>query len=129
MSITGTTVNVAKQYPIFVQMATFTKAWGNHGLADEALKALEDEILLNPSVGKVIHGTGGLRKMRFAAPGSQRGKSGGFRVCYVDFTEFGFIFLIAIYTHKEKDDLSPDEKRAAAFIGSTRKGFKQRKTT
>ena len=39
----------------------------------------------------MIQGTGGLRKMRFAAPGSQRGKSKSFRVCYVDFTEFGFI--------------------------------------
>ena len=122
-------MNVAGRYPIFLQMATFTKAWEHYGLADEALKALEDEILLNPSAGKVIQGTGGLRKMRFAAPGSQRGKSSGFRVCYVDFTEFGFIFLVTIYTHNEKDNLSPAEKRAAAaFIDTARKGFNQRKT-
>jgi len=122
-------MNVAERYPIFLQMATFTKAWEHYALADEALKALEDEILLNPNAGKVIQGTGGLRKMRFAAPGSQHGKSGGFRVCYVDFTEFGFIFLVSIYTHNEKDNLSPAEKRAAAaFIGTARKAFNQRKT-
>ena len=46
MSVTGTTMNVAERYPIFLQMATFTKAWEHHSLADEALKALEDEILL-----------------------------------------------------------------------------------
>ena len=52
-----------------------------------------------------------------------------FRVCYVDFTEFGFIFLVTIYTHNEKDDLSPAERRAAAaFIDTARKGFNQRKT-
>ena len=91
---------------------------GRIALADEALKALEDEILLNRSVGKVIQGMGGLRKMRFAAPGSSRGKSSGFRVCYVDFTEFGFIFLVP-----------PAEKRAAAaFIDTARRSFKQRET-
>jgi len=89
-------MDVAERCPIFVQMATFTKAWDHHSLADDALAALEDEILLNPNAGKVIQGTGGLRKMRFAAPGSQRGKSKSFRVCYVDFTEFGFIFLVTI---------------------------------
>jgi hypothetical protein len=122
-------VNVARRYPIFLQMATFTKAWEHYALTDEALKALEDEILLNPNVGKVIQGTSWLRKMRFAAPGSHRGKSSGFRVCYVDFTEFGFIFLIAIYTHNDKGNLSPAEKRvAAALIDTARKGFNQRKT-
>ena len=47
----------------------------------------------------------------------------------MDFTEFGFIFLVAIYTHNEKDNLSAAEKRAAvAFIDATRKGFNQRRT-
>ncbi len=123
-------MNAARRYPIFLQMATFTKAWEQNGLADEALKALEDEILLHPSAGKVIQGTGGLRKLRFAAPGSARGKSSGFRVCYVDFTEFGFVFLVAIYTHNEKANLSAAEKKAAAaFIETARKGFKERKST
>lgn len=58
-----------------------------------------------------------------------RGKSSGFRVCRVDFTEFGFIFLVAIDTHDEKDNLSPAEKRAAAaFIDTARRSLKQRET-
>jgi hypothetical protein len=48
MNVTGATMNVAERYPIFLQMATFTEAWEHHSLADDALKALEDEILLNP---------------------------------------------------------------------------------
>lgn len=77
----------------------------------------------------MIKGTGGLRKMRFAAPHAGRGKSGGFRVCYVDFTEFGFVFLVAVYTHNVKDNLSAAEKKsAAAFIAGARKGFTQRRT-
>jgi hypothetical protein len=62
-------------------------------------------------------------------PRALSGKSGGFRVCYVDFTEFGFIFLVAIDTHDEKGNLCAAEKRAAAaFIDTARKGFKQRNT-
>lgn len=122
-------MSVAKRYPTFVQMATFAQAWERYSLTDGDLKALEDEILLNPSAGKVIEGTGGLRKLRFAAPSSPRGKSGGFRVCHVDFSEFGFIFLVTIHTHNDKDNLSAAEKRAeAAFIEAARKGFKQGKT-
>jgi hypothetical protein len=47
-------MNVAERYPSFLQMATFTKAWEYHALTDDDLKALEDEILLNPIAGKVI---------------------------------------------------------------------------
>jgi hypothetical protein len=32
-------MNVAERCPIFLQMATFTKAWEHHALGDEALKA------------------------------------------------------------------------------------------
>ena len=37
-------MNVAKRYPIFLQMATFTKAWEQFALDDEALKALKGEL-------------------------------------------------------------------------------------
>ena len=41
----------------------------------------------------------------------------------------GFILLVTIYAHNEKDNLSPAERRAAAaFIDTARKGFDQRKT-
>ena len=56
------------------------------GLNDEDRRKLENEIANNPSIGKVIRGTGGLRKMRFALGGS--GKSGGTRILYVDFVVY-----------------------------------------
>jgi hypothetical protein len=104
-------------------------ARGSSGDDDSRIGELVSMILLNPNAGKVIQWTGGLWTMRFAAPGSQRGKSSGFRVCYVDFSEFGFTFLVAIDTHNEKGNLSPAEKRAAvALIDTARKSFNQRKT-
>ena len=47
-------------------------------LDDESLDDLEKTLTANPAAGKVMPGTGGLRKLRIAAPG--RGKRGGFRV-------------------------------------------------
>ena len=53
------------------------------GLGEDDLKRLEDELLANPEIGRMIEGTGGVRKMRFAF--EHRGKSGSARVIYVDF--------------------------------------------
>lgn len=50
----------------FIQTQEFTKNWERLDLKDRDLRRLELEILKNPKVGKVIRGTGGLRKLRFA---------------------------------------------------------------
>jgi hypothetical protein len=42
-------MNVAKRYPIFLQMATFTNAWERYALADDALRELEEEIKGRPN--------------------------------------------------------------------------------
>lgn len=55
-----------------------------------------------------MHGTGGLRKARFAF--KHHGKSGGVRVCYVDFVIEETIYLITVYSKKQKDNLSKQER-------------------
>lgn len=67
----------------FIQTLEFEKNWETLGFSDDNLRKLEQEILKHPKTGKVIRGTGKLRKMRFAF--EHRGKSGSVRVCYVDF--------------------------------------------
>ncbi len=89
-------------------MPIFDKQWKEMGLNDADLQLLESELLKNPQVGKVIKGTGKLRKMRFSLPG--RGKSGGSRVLYVDFVFAETIYLIYTYPKNEKDDLSDTER-------------------
>lgn len=91
----------------FVITAAFDRQWKSMDLSDEDLRRLEQEILHNPQIGKVMQGTGGLRKMRFAFEG--RGKSGSIRVTYVDFVVFETIYLIYAYPKNEKDNLSKDE--------------------
>ena len=98
----------------FVRFPAFTRDWERLGLDDTALQALETEILRDPTRPPVIRGTGGLRKIRFAAPGSGRGRSGAYRVCYVDFPEFGTVALVVVFGKNEKDNLTPADRKAIA---------------
>ena len=47
------------------------------GMADSERQSVVDYVAANPKAGDLIVGSGGARKIRFAAPG--RGKSGGYR--------------------------------------------------
>ena len=89
-------------------MPEFDKRWKEIGFTDKELKALQEELTVNPAKGDLMQGTGGLRKIRVAFEG--RGKSGSARVCYVDFVMFERIYLITAYTKNEKDNLSKDER-------------------
>lgn len=86
----------------------FDRKWTEMGLTDKELKALQEELTINPSKGDVMKGTGGLRKIRIAFEG--RGKSGSARVCYVDFIVYERIYLITAYSKDEKDNLSKSER-------------------
>src|SRR4051812_39093620 len=86
----------------FVQSHSFAGDWASYGLDDDDLRTLEIAIMACPDRWPVIEGTGGLRKIRFAAPGSNRGKSGAFRVCFVYFEEYGSVWLVTIFGKNEK---------------------------
>lgn len=44
----------------FVMTREFDKNWKNMGLTDDDLKALQEELILNPTKGDPMQGTGGL---------------------------------------------------------------------
>ena len=62
----------ASRLLLFVQFPAFLRDWRRLGLDDEALRALERELIETPDKGSVIEHTGGLRKLRFTPPGSVR---------------------------------------------------------
>ena len=99
---------------LFVQFPTFFRDWQRLRLGDAALQALERELIDSPDKAPVIEQTGGLRKLRFTPPGSGRGKSGAYRVCYSYFPIYGTIALFVIFGKNERSDLSPAEARAIA---------------
>lgn len=63
----------------------------------------------NPMQGDVISGTGGIRKARLKS--AAKGKSGGFRVCYLNVEDKLFLFLLFIYPKNEMENLSQLEKK------------------
>ena len=88
--------------------------WQRLRLSDLAFQALERELIDSPTKGPVIEGTGGLRKLRFAPPGSGKGRSGSYRICYAFFPAYGTIALFVVFGKNERGDLSPGEARATA---------------
>lgn len=78
-------------------------------LTDEQYADLLWYLCLYPNSGAVVHGTGGLRKVRWSAGGG--GKRGGVRAIYFHAASQDQIRLLLIYRKGVKDDLSPVEKQ------------------
>ncbi|MCA9160446.1 MAG: hypothetical protein KDA72_19080 [Planctomycetales bacterium] len=76
-----------------------------------ALWALEIAIMSNPLGGSVIRGTGGLRKLRFAAEQDYRGKRGADRICYAYYPDHHIVLMVAAFPKNRKANISEDEKK------------------
>jgi hypothetical protein len=84
---------------------------------DEAeLAVLVDHLALNPEVGDVIPGTGGVRKLRWRKAGV--GKRGGIRVIYFYYRPDCPLYLLLAYAKAQATDLGADEKKAVAAFAS-----------
>ncbi|MBF0361970.1 MAG: type II toxin-antitoxin system RelE/ParE family toxin [Oligoflexia bacterium] len=70
-------------------------------------KRIKDEILEEPLRGDLIKGSGGFRKIRISK--NNTGKSGGYRVIYLDIESFETTYLFLIYGKNVKDNLTDDE--------------------
>lgn len=64
---------------IFIETSTFTKLIDTY-LTDDEYLGLQSFLLKYPEAGKIVRGSGGVRKLRWAISG--KGKSGGVRVIY-----------------------------------------------
>ena len=104
---------------IFVELPNFRAMWEAFGLNDEQLALLQQQLLDNPEAGVVMQGTGGLRKIRFHRPG--QGKSGGCRVCYLDFEKYERIYLLIVFGKNQKENLSKAEKQVIKRLVKTLK--------
>lgn len=76
---------------------------------------IQDELILHPTKGKIVKGTGGARKIRMKLSGI--GKSGGARVIYYYVDLKGEIWFLDMYLKKNKENLTEnDKKRLFKFI-------------
>jgi hypothetical protein len=79
-------------------------------LRDSERADLGAHFAANPEAEKVMPGTGGARKLRWATQGV--GKRGGTRTIYYYYGDEMFLFLLDIYAKNEKANLSEADKRA-----------------
>ena len=86
----------------FVETRLFSRLVQEY-LTDEEYGKLQGALMLNPDAGRVVRGSGGVRKFRWAAPG--RGKRGGYRVIYFVRRPKGIIWMLTIYPKSEIDSI------------------------
>jgi mRNA-degrading endonuclease RelE of RelBE toxin-antitoxin system len=77
---------------------------------DDVALALR-EILQSPSVGVVIPGGDGVRKVRIKSSDLQRGKSGGFRLLYLVEPEQQLVCPLLLYAKSDRQDVTLGELR------------------
>lgn len=95
----------------FVEMLGFSKEWAKLGLDESDLALLHAGLMADPNIGKLIKGTGGLRKLRFSSSKWNAGKRDGARVCYVYFEQCSIVALFTVYRKGKKDTLTDAEKK------------------
>ena len=101
---------------------TFTKqaaALFSEGEKQELITYLAE----HPLAGDVIQGTGGVRKLRFAASG--RGKRGGARVIYYYLDDHMPLYALLVYPKNAKTDLTSAEKKAVSALVETLKATRK----
>jgi mRNA-degrading endonuclease RelE of RelBE toxin-antitoxin system len=93
---------------VIIETPTFTRQV-TQLLDPESYRLLQLELVDDPSKGTLIRESGGLRKMRWQAPG--RGKRGGVRVIYYWAVRHDLIVLLLMYPKGKQDDLTPQQRK------------------
>jgi hypothetical protein len=87
---------------LFVETSVFS-AQRDDWLSDEEFRGLQSYLIEHPDAGDIIRGTGGIRKVRWAAKG--KGKSGGVRVIYYWAKAPSHVYLLTLYGKSERADI------------------------
>jgi mRNA-degrading endonuclease RelE of RelBE toxin-antitoxin system len=87
----------------FIETKLFTRL-ADEQLPDDELSRLQHYLNENPEAGDIIRESGGVRKLRWGAPG--RGKRGGFRIIYYLRSKQGEIWLLTLYAKNVAESIS-----------------------
>ena len=87
----------------FIETKLFTRLADEY-LGDDGLLALQVHLLAQPEIWKVIAGSGGVRKLRWAMPG--RGNRGSLRVIYFLRMTQEEVWLLTLYAKNVSDNIS-----------------------
>ncbi|MBI2330996.1 MAG: type II toxin-antitoxin system RelE/ParE family toxin [Chloroflexi bacterium] len=86
----------------FIEATAFTKHVYEYLSEDEYI-GFQSFLLQYPEAGKVVRGSSGVRKVRWAMSG--KGKSGGVRVIYYFKKQEDEIWLLTIYSKSEVENI------------------------
>jgi hypothetical protein len=95
-----------------VETPGFLSAAAAAGISEAVRKEIVSAVAKDPGLGDVMVGAGGLRKFRFARPGS--GKSGGYRILSYYISEEFPVFLIGAFAKGDKANLTAKERNEIA---------------
>lgn len=84
------------------------------GVSASDVNALEQAIALDPTVGNVIPGLGGIRKVRFGL--GNKGKRGGARAIYFLMVSDDTAIMLFAYAKNEQEDLTREQRKTALEI-------------
>jgi mRNA-degrading endonuclease RelE of RelBE toxin-antitoxin system len=93
----------------FIETKLFTRLVQEY-LTDEEYQELQAKLIEEPEAGDVIRGSGGVRKLRWRAPG--RGKRGGYRVIYYVKHARNVIWMLTMYPKNVVENIPADVLRA-----------------
>jgi hypothetical protein len=75
-------------------------------LDDDEYAELQQFLMQNPEAGKMVRGTGGVRKLRWRREGS--GKRGGLRVIYFVRYQPAEFWMLALYAKAKQENVPAD---------------------
>jgi mRNA-degrading endonuclease RelE of RelBE toxin-antitoxin system len=96
---------------IFIETTAFTKYVYTY-LTDDEFLGLQSFLLRCPESGKIVPGSGGVRKIRWQMAG--KGKRGGVRIIYYFKKQDDEIWLLTIYSKSKTDKISAHVLRQIA---------------
>ena len=105
-----------------VETPTFSRQ-ADKLFSEDDKRELIDLLAASPLAGDEIPGTGGVRKLRFAASG--RGKRGGARVIYYYLDDATPVYALLAYAKASKTDLTPKERRAVSAVAAALKSARK----
>ncbi|MFV2055693.1 MAG: type II toxin-antitoxin system RelE/ParE family toxin [Thiohalomonadales bacterium] len=91
---------------VVIETPIFTKII-NSLMTENDYREFQIMLIDQPDAGKIISGSGGIRKIRWS--GSGRGKRGGTRLIYYWATNLDQIYMLFAYAKNECDDLTKDQ--------------------
>jgi len=112
-----------------IETSVFLRDAARAGISDAERFDIVTLIARNPTIGDVIPGTGGARKVRVAGRG--KGKSGGYRIITYFAAEDVPVLMLAVIDKGERADLTQGERngmrdRLGRFAITYREGVQRR---